>query len=156
MSLLNPWVLLSIVLALAGSYFGGHHQGYAEAVMEQQIEIARLNAEARKVEQDMSDKVSTLSSKLQEASANAKVEIVKRNTAIADGTLRLSIATKSPVCPAADAPAPSPNNPPRAELDPAFARSLVAITDDGDEAIRKLNACIDSYNTVYKIMRIVQ
>jgi len=156
MSLLNPWVLLSIALALAGSYFGGHHQGYAQAVMEQQVEIARLNAQAREVEHVMTSKVNDLSSKLQEASANAKVEIVKRNTAIADGTLRLSIATKSPVCPTADAPAANPNNPPRAELDPAFAQSLVAITDDGDEAIRKLNACIDSYNTVYKIMRIVQ
>jgi hypothetical protein len=156
MSLLNPWVLLSIVLALAGSYFGGHHKGYAEAEAEQQVEIARLNALAREIEQNMTSKVNNLSSKLQEANEHAKVEIVKRNTAIADGTLRLSIATKSSVCPSADAPATNSNNAPRTELDPAFARSLVAITDDGDEAIRKLNACIDSYNTVYKIMRIVQ
>jgi prophage endopeptidase len=156
MSLLNPWVILSIVMALAGSYFGGHHKGYAEAEAEQQAEIARLNAQAREIEQAMTSKVVNISSKLQEASANAKVEIVKRDAAIADGTLRLSIATKSPVCPSADAPATGANNPPRAELDPTFAKSLVAITDDGDEAIRKLNACIDSYNTVYKIMRIVQ
>lgn len=44
---------------------------------------------------------------------------------------------------AAGGPAPT-----RAELDPAAAADLVAIAQDGDNAIRDLNACIDRYHTV--------
>jgi prophage endopeptidase len=40
-----------------------------------------------------------------------------------------------------------------AELDREVAKSLVAITDDGDKAIRQLNACIDAYNTVYQTLK---
>lgn len=36
----------------------------------------------------------------------------------------------------------------RAELDPSVGTDLVAITSDGDDAIRDLNACIDRYNDV--------
>jgi len=36
----------------------------------------------------------------------------------------------------------------RAELDPETAQFLDAIASDGDDAIRQLNACIDTYNTV--------
>jgi prophage endopeptidase len=36
----------------------------------------------------------------------------------------------------------------RAELDPAIAEDLETIASDGDDAIRQLNSCIDSYNDV--------
>jgi hypothetical protein len=144
----NPYVILGFVLALIGAFFTGHHKGYAEAEAEQQAEIARLNAEAREVEHAMTSKVNDLSTKLQKANSDAKIEIIKRDTAIADGTLRLSIPTKSPLCAATGSTPASGDNETRAELEPAFAQALVAITDDGDAAIRKLNACIDAYNTI--------
>lgn len=34
----------------------------------------------------------------------------------------------------------------RAELEPALAKSLFALTDEGDDAIQELNYCIDAYN----------
>jgi len=148
MSLLNPWVLLSIVIAIVGAFFTGHHRGYAEAEAEQQAEIARLNAQAREVERVMTVKVNDISTKLQKANNDAKIEIVKRDTAIVDGTLRLSIPTKSPLCAATGSTPASDNTEARAELEPAFAQSLLAITDEGDNAIRQLNACIDAYNTI--------
>jgi hypothetical protein len=144
----NPYVILGFVLALIGAFFTGHHKGYAEAEAEQQVEIARLNAEAREVEHVMTSKVNDLSTQLEKANSNAKVEIVKRNMSIADGTLRLSIPTKSPLCPPAGSTPASGNTEARAELEPAFAQALVAITDDGDNAIRQLNACIDAYNII--------
>jgi prophage endopeptidase len=147
MNILNPYVILGFVLALIGAFFTGHHKGYAEAQAEQQIEVARLNTLAREVEHVMTGKVNDLSTKLQKANSDAKVEIVKRNISIADGTLRLSVPTRS-VCPTADSPASSNNTEARTELEPAFAQSLIAITDEGDEAIRKLNACIDAYNII--------
>ena len=148
MSIFNPYVLLGIVLALLGAFFTGHHQGYAQAEAEQQAEIARLNAEAREVERAMTVKVNDISTKLQKANNDAKIEITKRDLAIADGTLRLSIPTKSPVCASPGATPAGGDTEARAELEPAFAQALVAITDDGDNAIRQLNACIDAYNTI--------
>jgi hypothetical protein len=144
----NPYVILGFVLALIGAFFTGHHKGYAEAEAEQQIEIARLNTVAREVERAMTSKVNDVSIKLQKANSDAKTEIVKRDFAIADGTLRLSIPTKSPLCALTGSTPASGDNETRAEFEPAFAQALIAITDDGDAAIRKLNACIDAYNTV--------
>jgi prophage endopeptidase len=73
------------------------------------------------------------------------------------GTLKLRIPVQSPVCPvhtASDAPsAPRDSVQTNAELDREVAKSLVAITDDGDKAIRQLNACIDAYNTVYQTLK---
>jgi prophage endopeptidase len=147
MNILNPYVILGFVLALIGAFFTGHHKGYAEAQAEQQIEVARLNTLAREVEHVMTGKVNDLSIKLEKANSNAKIEIVKRNADIADGTLRLSVPTSS-ICPTADSSSASTDNQTRTELEPAFAQTLIAITDDGDNAIRQLNACIDAYNAI--------
>lgn len=74
---------------------------------------------------------------------------------VRSGRIRLSIPTKGAgapeVCkpdPAHGAPSAGPPEEARAELEPAAAANLVAITNDGDDAIRDLNACIDRYNTV--------
>jgi len=66
--------------------------------------------------------------------------------------LQLFIKTKAPVCPPANAPATSGLDTATAQLDPAFAQSIVTITDDGDNAIRKLNACITVYNQVRELL----
>ena len=148
MSLLNPWVLLSILLAISSAFGGGYWKGYSKAEADQQLEIAKLNEQARKTELEAFGKVNALSAQLARVSTNAKQEIQKRDADIASGTLRLSFATKSPICPTSDASSARGDNPPRAELDPAFAQSIVRVTDDGDQAIRKLNTCIAVYNQV--------
>jgi hypothetical protein len=75
---------------------------------------------------------------------------------IDSGALRLRLPVKAPVCPVqatADTPVASGDSvQTSAELDGETAKSLVAITDDGDKAIRQLNACIDAYNTVYETL----
>ena len=73
---------------------------------------------------------------------NQKALISKRDADIASGIKRLSIATSSCGVPSnRDTGAPTTKN--RAELEPAAARRIVRITDDGDEAIIKCNALID-------------
>ena len=83
-------------------------------------------------------------------------ELEKRNADIDNGTLKLRIPVQAPVCPvhtASDAPAtPRDSVQATAELDRETAKNLIAITDDGDKAIRQLNACIDAYNTVYQTL----
>jgi len=40
-----------------------------------------------------------------------------------------------------------------AELDREVAKSIVAITDQGDANTRQLNACIDAYNEAYQTLK---
>ena len=157
MSLFNPWVLLGILMAVVGSFGGGYLKGSSDEVTRQQLEIAALNAEARVKEQALISAIQTQSTKLQKANQDAKLAQQKRNSDIAAGTLKLRIPVQTPVCPvhtASDAPStPRDSVQTNAELDGETAKSLVAITDDGDKAIRQLNACIDAYTSVYQTLK---
>jgi hypothetical protein len=156
MSLFNPWVLLSILMAVVGAFGSGYYKGGKDENARQQLEIATLNAEARVKEQALITVVQTQSTKLQKANQDAKLAQQKRNADIDSGALRLRLPVKAPNCPvqaATDTPVASGDSvQTSAELDGETAKSLVAITDDGDKAIRQLNACIDAYNTVYETL----
>ena len=157
MSILNPYVLLGIVLSILSAFGGGYWKGSKDEVTRQQLEIAKLNAEARQKEQALLSAVTTQATKLQKANQDAKLIAKERDAAIASGNLKLRIPVKTPVCPVqttGDTPAPAGNSVQTgAELDAKTAQSLVAITDDGDKAIRQLNACIDAYNNIYQTLR---
>jgi hypothetical protein len=156
MSLFNPWVLLSILIAVLGAFGGGYIKGGEDENARQQLEIATLNAEARVKEQALITVVQTQSNKLQKANQDAKIAQQKRNLDIDSGALRLRLPVKASVCTlqaTADTPIASGDSvQTSAELDGETAKSLVAITDDGDKAIRQLNACIDAYNSVYETL----
>lgn len=156
MSLFNPWVLLGILMAVLGAFSGGYLKGGEDENTRQQIEIAKLNDEARVKEQALITAVQTQSTKLQKANQDAKIAQQKRNLDIDSGALRLRLPIKAPVC-AVQASNDSPiasgdSSQEGSELDGETAKSLVAITDDGDKAIRQLNACIDAYNSVYETL----
>ncbi len=51
MSILNPYVLLGILVAMLSAYGGGYYKGGQDEFAKQQMEIARLNQEARQKEQ---------------------------------------------------------------------------------------------------------
>ena len=158
MSLFNPWVLLGILMAVVGSFGGGYFKGSNDEIARQQLEIAALNAEARVKEQALITVVQTQSTKLQKANQDAKLAQQKRNADIDSGALKLRIPVKQAACPAvsasADTPAPAGDSvQATAELDREVAKSLVAITDQGDANTRQLNACIDAYNAVYQTLK---
>ena len=157
MSLFNPWVLLGILMAVVGSFGSGYYKGSDDELTRQQLEIAALNAEARVKEQALITAVQTQSTKLQKANQDAKLAQQKRNSDIESGALKLRIPVKAPVCPvytASDAPVTSGDSvQATAELDREVAKSLVAITDQGDANTRQLNACIDAYNAVYQTLK---
>ena len=157
MSLFNPWVLLGILMAVVGSFGGGYLKGSDDELTRQQLEIAALNAEARVKEQALITAIQTQSSKLQKANQDAKIAQQKRNADIDSGALKLRLPVKAPVC-----PVPTSDDPPatprdsvqaNAELDGETAKSLVAITDQGDANTRQLNACIDAYNAAYQTLK---
>jgi len=156
MSLFNPWVLLGILIAIVGSFNGGYIKGGEDEFNRQQLEIAALNAEARQKEQVLITAVQTQSIKLQKANENAKLAQQKRDLDIDSGALRLRLPVKAPVC-SVQATSDTPTEPrdsvqATAELDRETAKDLIAITEDGDTAIRQLNACIDAYNNIYQTL----
>jgi hypothetical protein len=156
MSLFNPWVLLGILIAISGAFGSGYYKGGEDEAARQQAEIAVLNAAAREKEQALVAAVNNQTTQLIKATNDAKLAQQKRNSDIDSGSLKLRIPVKAPVCPVSttsDAPsAPRDSVQATAELDRETAKNLIAITDDGDKAIRQLNACIDAYNTVYQTL----
>ena len=157
MSLFNPWVLLGILMAVLGAGTSGYLKGSSDESQRQQLEIARLNEQARVKEEALVTAVQTQVKQLVKAEQNAKTIIQKRNSDIDAGALRLRIPVKAPTCPVqtADNPTPASGNSIQAtaELDRETAKNLIAITDDGDKAIRQLNACIDAYNSAYQTLK---
>lgn len=151
MSLLNPYVLLVIVLAILGSFGAGYYSGEQDEYERQQMEIARLNEQARETEQRMAEVAQTYAQTLRKANDVARIKETKLRTDLASGERKLFIPVKAPDCPisaTSDTPAPSGDTETRAELDGRVAQALVDLTSRGDQAIRQLNACIDQYNQI--------
>ena len=156
MSLFNPWVLLGILMTVLGAFGSGYYKGGSDETARQQAEIAALNAAAREKEQALVQAVNKQTTQLLKVENNAKIQIAKRDAAINAGTLKLRIPVKAPDCPvhtSSDTPVASGDSvQTNAELDREVAKTLIAITDDGDKAIRQLNACINAYNDVYQTL----
>jgi len=153
MSLFNPWVLLGIVMTVLGAFGSGYYKGSEDENARQQIEIASLNAKARDTEQAMAKVANTYGQTLRKANDVAKVKEAKLRNDVVSGKLRLFIPVKAPDCPlqaAPDAPVAVGDNSGEAsaELTGQASEDLIAIASEGDTAIRKLNACIESYETL--------
>jgi len=140
-SLFNPWIIVGVLGLVLSSYFYGHHQAY----VEQEVEVARLNALERDKEKQMQDMADSHAKELRKANQNAKAEVTKLQSDLSSGQLRFTARTVS-TC--QNTTSASGDTESRAELDPEVSQALVAITADGDNAIRQLNACIDLYNQV--------
>ena len=151
MSLFNPWVILGIVLAVLGSFGVGYSTGELNEYERQQLEIAALNAKARETEQAMAKVAQTYAETLRKANNVAKIKETRLRDDIATGALSLRVAVKAPQCAlqaATDTAVASGGDAgtTSAELDRSVADALIAITAEGDAAIRKLNTCIQTYD----------
>ena len=149
MSLLNPWVILALIVAFLGVGAGGYSKGQHSERERQQLEIARLNDQARQTERRMGEVAQTYAETLRKSNDVAKAKETKLRSDLATGERKLFIPVKAPECAvhtASDAPVASGNTETRAELDSGVAQALVDLTSRGDTAIRSLNACINQYN----------
>lgn len=155
LSLLNPWVILALICAFLGIGAVSYTKGEDYERERQQLEIASLNAKARETEQRMGEIAQTYAQTLRKANNVAKVKEDKLRSDIATGERKLFIPIQASSCAiptAADTTSSVGNTETRAELDPRTAQSLIDLTNRGDQAIRQLNACIDSYTTVYQTL----
>ena len=148
--------LITLLLTFGGGYWYGKHVE-AEA---QQVEVDRLNTEARAKEQALAAAVTTTANALRKSNETAKLEAQKRNADIDSGALRLRIPVKTSC--ALSAPADSTiasgdsGGETSAELDRETAKNLIAITEEGDRAINKLNACISLYNQALESQKAIK
>ena len=140
-SLLNPWVILSLVLALTGTFFAGHHEGYKQKETEDAVLIAQKN-------QEMNDSKEKADADLDKAKKTLAAKNSQLVDAIRTGQQRLFIPIAAQAGCAATA---TGDGQARAELDSKVSESLVSITNEGDQAILDLNSCIDRYNQIRSI-----
>jgi hypothetical protein len=156
MSLFNPWVLLGILMAVLSAAGSGYYKGQHDENTRQQIEIAALNAEARTKEAALTTAVTSTATALRTSNEKARQISKERDLAISSGALRLRLP-KAPNCPvqaSSDSTIASRDSSQEGgELDRETAKSLIAITEDGDKAIRQLTACQDAYNSVYETLK---
>jgi hypothetical protein len=155
-----PWLIVGALVSLFGTYQVGHHYGWLERDEDMKIAIAQKNEEARQIEQNMTEKLSQQSAKLQEAND----AINKKTTALAvanrAGKLRLcpssnvqtptsaSIAsTDSKATSQPDGQADTASDAERATID-----AIAEIVAQGDRNTIALNACVDSYNEVRNLL----
>jgi hypothetical protein len=153
MSLFNPWVILGIVMAVLSAAGSGYYKGKHDEHTRQQVEIAALNAKARETEQAMAQVAQTYGQTLRKANNAAKAKEDKLRSDIASGERRLFIPVKAPECAvsaASDTATASGDHSgeTRAELSGQASDDLIRIAAEGDTAIRKLNACIQTYETM--------
>lgn len=158
MTIFNPWVILSVVLAILSAFGSGYYKGGEDEASAQQAEIALLNQKSRETEQKLMQDAFDATIKLKKAQAYAQTLAQKRNADIDSGALKLRIPVQAAACPTLSATADTPAHAgdsvqTTAELDGETAKSLVAITDQGDANTRQLNACIDAYNAIYQTLK---
>jgi len=152
----NPWLILAVLIALGAFYGYGHHKGWTQRDQEMQVEIARKNNEARKTEQEMTQKLAETSNALQEANNVVTKKQTALDAAIRAGRVRLPTpscvsAPQSPAPPARDTETRSEPNRPTNETSDADRATLAAIAEivaQGDRNTAQLNACIDAYTKV--------
>jgi hypothetical protein len=140
--------LLSGLLALLIAFGGGYWYGGSEEKKAQQAEVDKLNTEARAKEAALTVAVTTTADALRKTNEKAKLATKERDAAIDSGALKLRVKATCPVHTPADpsVAAGDSGGEASAELDRETAKNLIAIAEEGDRAITKLNACITLYN----------
>ena len=141
----NPWMIIGVIFVVLGTYKYGTYSGYKERDQEMQIEIARLNGEAREKEQKLSQDLNNTSSQLKEANDAVTKKQSALDIAINSGRMRLGSSCVQAATSAASA---SGNQTEASESERETLRLIAQLAAEGDRAINELNACITAYNQV--------
>jgi len=151
MRLPNPWMILGAITAASLVYFYAHHAGYVKRDQEMQLEIARLNGEAREKEQKLAQDLNNTSSQLKEANDVVTKKQSDLDRLINSGRVRLNsgcVQASSSATPA------SRDNEAGSESERETLRLIAEIAAEGDRAVNKLNACIAAYEQVREAINV--
>jgi len=147
--MLKPHALImkvvGLVLVLLGGFYVSDHHGYQRRVAEDQAEIDRLNGEARAKEAELNTKLARATSQLKQAKNDIKAKQSSISARIDSGELR--IPSTCGVQADANSTSSGGNTEDGAKSEREILKTINAITNEGDLAITRLNACIDAYNS---------
>lgn len=164
---LYPAIALAALLTVGGFYKYGYHNGWGDRDGEMQIEIARKNEEARAKEQEMAKAVADKELQLRKANDVVNQKQTDLDRAIRAGRVRFPSASctqaASSPTPAAGNSNQAPSQPDRApdqavgdpgptESERETLRLIAEIAADGDRAINQLNACVNAYDEMRRIV----
>jgi len=159
-------VLLAL-LAIFGIYKYGYNSGWDQRDAEMQAEIAKKNEEARAKEQEMVKAVADKETELRQANDVVAQKQTDLNAAIRAGRVRLPSASCVQASPSATiasgninqapsqpdrSPDPDPGPSGASEAERQTLQLIAQIAADGDRAINQLNACIDAYDNMRRII----
>lgn len=130
---------LLVAAFIAGQYYARQEVDALIVQAEEQVYQANLTSK------QLLDAIEVSVANYEKEAENAKKTINQLRADVRNSNRRLSVAVRS--CSQSSHPGTGAGQA-RAELDPATAERIIAITEDGDIAIRKLNQCIDQYNLV--------
>lgn len=148
-----PWLIISALISLFGTYQVGHHYGWLERDQDMQIEIAKKNDEARELEKTLTSKLADKETALRKA----KNEISKKKSAMRElaNTGRLRLPTTTTSCPQASTdttPATGDSRDEPSELERQTINALIDIVAEGDKAIVKHTQCVAAYNEMRELV----
>ena len=154
--------VLVTLLVIFGIYRYGYSSGWGDRDAEMQAEIARKNEQARAKEQELAKTITDKEAQLRKANNAVNQKQSDLNRLIAAGRVRLPAASCAQASPS---PAPvagdrneartEPDRAPDPAADDTERATLQAIADiaaEGDRAINQLNACIDAYDSMRRII----
>ena len=156
-----PWLIVGVLVSLFGSYRVGHHYGWLERDNDMKIAIAQKNDEARATEQKLNEQLNANATKLQETTNVINQKQSALNLAIRSGRVRISApscvqASASTTIAAPDSKETGSQSDRPADPAPDAERetlqAIAEIVAQGDRNTAQLNACIDAYNEVRRIV----
>jgi hypothetical protein len=143
----NPWVILGAIAVCIGTYFYGHHAGWAERDQEMQAQIAVKNEESRTKELELNKQISTQSTQLSKAKNAINQKQSDLDRAIRAGRVRFPAPSCLSNSPSA-APPVGDRDQESSQSDRETLAAIAALVAEGDRNTEQLNACIDSYAKV--------
>lgn len=145
---MNRYLLIALAACAAAILFGWQHiesQAKDLASATEKVTTLEKAAESRRNTQKL---LATLDTEHTKALTDAQATNNQLRADVAAGTRRLSVKATCPAVRTATGAARVDDAEARADIDPAAAERIVAITSDGDEAIVALNGLQDYVRTV--------
>lgn len=139
-------VALLVVGFLGGCSYKQRELNSIKDAYAEQVQLALQ--ENRNLEKRLQSEADSITQKYQKENRDAQKTIADLRNRIADGSLRLSVRTEGSS--GMSAGSGSEYREGIAYLDRGTAERLVSITERGDSAIRRLNECVDRYNSLRK------
>ncbi|KAA8560577.1 hypothetical protein FX985_00627 [Pseudomonas extremaustralis] len=138
------YLVAGLAMALVLALWRLDHISTSLDTATERVGVLEAANASRKATQKLLTQLDTDNTKvLTDAQAQNKALLARVGT----GAQRLSVPARCPVVRASPGPGRVDDAEARAELDPAAGQRIVAIANDGDEAIIALNSLIDWVNT---------